>query len=187
MGDDGDTKYIHVHSLPEPYLELLETLFVERTHELFKEPEVLAWFKKNALAVSSQIKATTRSLACEQHDAIPLSVSRHVVLTDIQTLLGFLPSSVTGSSYHMYDPLPPSDSISGYDINDRMRSGRGGAAAGGGNGNFFENILETLLAGRRLPAQRMHEIRQLIEREMQQGGRLPGAFPEEEGDDDGQP
>lgn len=161
-------------------MELLETLFVERTHELFKEPEVLAWFKKNALGVSKQLKDTTRSLECEQHDAIPLSVSRHVVLTDIQTLLGFLPSSVTASSYHMYDPLPPSDSISGYDINDRMRSG--GAGVAGGNGNFFENILETLLAGRRLPAQRMQEIRQLIEREMQQGGRLPGAFPEE-GDD----
>ncbi|KAI7884602.1 DUF654-domain-containing protein [Lichtheimia hyalospora FSU 10163] len=178
LGESSDDASF-VQSLPEPYLELLETLFVERTHELFKEPEVLAWFKENALAVTKQLKNTTRSLECEQHDAIPLSVSRHVVLTDIQTLLGFLPSSVTASSYHMYDPLPPSDSISGYDINDRMRSGGGAAAAAGGNGNFFENILETLLAGRRLPAQRMQEIRQLIEREMQQEGRLPGAFPED--------
>ncbi|KAI7851357.1 transcriptional repressor TCF25-domain-containing protein [Circinella umbellata] len=177
LGESGLDDQPFLHTTTNTYLDLLQQLFVERTFELFKEPEVLAWLKENAQAVSTKLNNAHKKVDCVQNEEIPLSVSRHIVLTDIQRLLSYLPSAVTSESYHMYDPLPPPDSVTGYDLSDRMR--QSGASTDQG---FFDNILRNLLGGRRLPQERMREIQNLVEelREQQQnqrGDQLPGAFP----------
>ncbi|KAI9249156.1 transcriptional repressor TCF25-domain-containing protein [Phascolomyces articulosus] len=182
LGESGLDDQPFLQTSTNSYLDLLQQLFVERTYELFKEPEVFAWLKENAQAVSTKLKNAHKRVDCTDNEEIPLSVSRHIVLTDIQRLLSYLPSAVTSESYHMYDPLPPPDSVTAYDLSDRMR--QPGPAGQG----FFNNILQNLLGDRRLPADRMREIHDLVrqvrqEQQNQRGDQLPGTFPGAEYDD----
>ncbi|KAI9495455.1 transcriptional repressor TCF25-domain-containing protein [Zychaea mexicana] len=181
LGESGFDDQPFLQTSPNVYLDLLQQLFVERTYELFKEPEVLSWLKENARAVANKLQNAYKRVDCAQNEEIPLTISRHIVLTDIQQLLSYLPSSVTSESYHMYDPLPPPDSVVGYDLDDRMRQ------AGSADQGFLDNILRNLLGGRRLPADRMREIRGLVqqarEQQNQRGDQLPGAFPQDDDDD----
>lgn len=152
------------------YLDLLIALFVERTFEFFKEPEVLEWLKSNArLVVEKDLVDASKAHAkvdCVQSDEIPLSVSRHIVLLDIQQLLSYLPSSIKSSSFHMYDPLPPPDSIRAYEHNGRAD---GPILPGLGNlPRWLGELINT------------HGLRQL--REQLRQHRIPGAFPEDEDD-----
>ncbi|KAF7727925.1 Transcription factor 25, partial [Apophysomyces ossiformis] len=191
--------WLSAQTLPNPYLELLQRLFVERAAELWKEPEaspcsngfVISWLKANlrfTLQNNDQGGVTaSQYLDCAQKDQVPLSVSRHTILSDIQSVLTYVPSSVTSTSYHMYDPLPPPDSETGYDINNRLRTRgvgrtRGGDETRGGLMGMIRQLLH-YPDGRPVPPA---EIFQMIE-EMnnREGAGIPGEFPhDEEGDEE---
>lgn len=128
----------------------------------------------------------------ELNKEIPLSVCRHIVLSDIQSLLAYLPSSVTNASFNMYDPLPPANSTTGYDINERIRARGGSGNNPAAANNMFDQLIQTLRGAsraRQVPADTVNAIRQMIENMGLYGGgqpgdRLPGAFPEDDAEDE---
>lgn len=194
--------------IPNEYMDIMQLSYIERTHEMYKEPEVLEWLKINGdLGLDYPVQnpqVIQQKLLCEQKEEVPLSVCRYIVLVDIQKLMSYLPSSVTGSSYQMFDPLPPADSVTQYDIEERMRS------SGGGIGNAIRNLptdarglvamLQNLLGGgqgAQLPQMTQDQIRQIMAEleqvRLQRADQAPGAFPggaddfEEEDEEDYNP
>ncbi|KAI7884726.1 transcriptional repressor TCF25-domain-containing protein [Mucor mucedo] len=174
--------------IPNAYMDIMQLSYIERTHEMWKEPEVLEWLKINGdLCLDytvSHPNVIQQKLLCEQKNEIPLSVCRYIVLIDIQKLMSYLPSSVTSQSYQMYDPLPPVDSETMYDINERMRTrGPGGAGIPDGLRNMLQGIL-----GRNVPLPDMtrEDIQRMIselERAREERrDQVPGAFPGAEDD-----
>lgn len=147
----------------------------------------MTWFKENANAVLKSGRLEDATTTTTDHpfakaNDIPLNISRHIVLIDIQSLLSFLPSSVTSTSYHMYDPLPPPDSESGYDIEERMRNQPDLSEERTG---FISTIIRNLLGGRHgteETALMLEEILGRVHNQYADARGVPGAFP---GDDDG--
>ncbi|KAI9286552.1 transcriptional repressor TCF25-domain-containing protein [Umbelopsis sp. AD052] len=197
-----------------PYLNLLIQLFVQRNFTLWKEPEVIAWLFENthtALArfdahatkpdeeVQAGLDVRTKAAVFfpidvdkDPHHGIPLSVSRHILISDIERLLAFIPDEVKQRSHHMHDPLPPLDSVSPYnDVDtaegrDRNRTRR--VLQPGARGNLV-NMLNNLLGGvggRRLGQDANQRLREMIGMLEQQQmpeivqDRFPGAFPEDD-------
>lgn len=165
----------------------MQLSYIERTYEMWKEPEVLEWLKINGSQILNQIvqnpSVIQRKLLCQAKDQVPLSLCRYIVLIDIQKLMSYLPSSITNQSYQMYDPLPPSDSTTQYDINERMRQTGGGRSRAGDIGNMV-NVLRNLLGGadnRGINPENQQQIRQLMAEleqvRRQNAGQAPGAFP----------
>jgi hypothetical protein len=168
-------------------MEIMQLSYIERTYEMWKEPEVLEWLKANGSQVLDYIVQNPgviqRKLLCQAKDQVPLSLCRYIVLIDIQKLMSYLPSSITNQSYQMYDPLPPADSTTQYDINERMRQTGGGRSRSSDIGNMM-NVLRNLLGGaenRGINPENQQQIRQLMA-ELEQVRRqnavqAPGAFP----------
>ncbi|KAL0088026.1 transcriptional repressor TCF25-domain-containing protein [Phycomyces blakesleeanus] len=176
-------------NLTNNYLDLLIWTFVERSDSLWKEPEVIQWLKYNIKAVvqmpaKSRISAYTRVPCVEK--GIPLSISRHIVMADVQRLLRYLPSSITSASYHMYDPLPPPDSISSYDINERMSSRGRGTQNNSAPGGWIAAMQDLLRGqglgggGRQITPETADMVRRLMEDMNAAQDRLPGTFPEDD-------
>ncbi|KAG0169253.1 Transcription factor 25 [Apophysomyces sp. BC1021] len=182
---DGNN-WFFVQTMPDSYLDLLQWLFVERVAELWKEPEANI---RSTIQKNMRVGATAhKQLECAQKDDIPLSVSRHTIMSDIQSVLSYLPPSITSASYHMHDPLPPPDSETAYDINDRIRArgnGRVGRAAEtpGGLLAMMQQFLRGP-EGRQVPEETAVQIRQLMQELNERQDRIPGAFPENEEDND---
>ncbi|ORZ05263.1 transcriptional repressor TCF25-domain-containing protein [Absidia repens] len=180
------------------YLTLLLALYIHRTHELWKEPEVLSWFKSNAhhvLKDSSYHNKALTDLPChyktkEDDTSLPLNLCRHVLLLDQRELLSMLPRSVTNTTYYANDPLPPPDSTTGYDIDERMRTRRNNRRNETQQGGILA-MLQGLLGARQLDATQRQQIRQAMDQFTAMtgnngGDQIPGAFPgqDEEDDDD---
>ncbi|RCH81654.1 Transcription factor 25, partial [Rhizopus stolonifer] len=165
--------------VPNPYMDMIQLAYVERTYDMWKEPEVLGWLKANRV-VDVQPHRVQLKLMCQQKDTMPLSMSRYIVLMDQQSLMGYLPSSVTSQSYQMYDPLPPSDSTTQYDLDDRMRTNpmMGGLPTDAGG---LMAMLRNLLGQHRMPAADQEHIRQVMteleQLREQRADQAPGAFP----------
>lgn len=175
--------------IPNEYMDIMQLSYIERTSEMWKEPEVLEWLKINGDLILDKVVANPSTiqvkLSCQEKDQVPLSVSRYIVLIDIQKLMSYLPSSVTSQSYQMYDPLPPADSVTQYDINDRMRQGSGLTRGGiptdaGGLLNMLQNLLGRG-GGAQLPQMTQDQIRQIMAEleqvRRQSADQVPGAFP----------
>ncbi|KAH8550823.1 transcriptional repressor TCF25-domain-containing protein [Umbelopsis sp. PMI_123] len=197
-----------------PYLNLLIQLFVQRNFTLWKEPEVIAWlfenthtalarFDANATKADEDVQAgldvRTKSalyfpadVENDPHHGIPLNVSRHILISDIERLLAFIPDEIKQRSHHMHDPLPPPDSISPYQDVDtaegRARQRTRRVLQPGARGNLV-NMLNNLLGGaggHRLGQEATQHLREMIGMLEQQQvpeivqDRFPGAFPDEE-------
>ncbi|KAL9544444.1 hypothetical protein MBANPS3_007622 [Mucor bainieri] len=171
-------------------MEIIQLSYIERTFEMWKEPEVLEWFKgvgsSTLSAVVSQPQTIQQKLLCEEKDSVPLSVSRYIVLIDIQKLLSYLPRGVTSTSYHMYDPLPPPDSEVSYDTRERMSVGSGFRGLRLGNGGQMDaqtviNAVRELLASNQLAPASQEEAQQLLQElerhRADNANHIPGAFP----------
>ncbi|KAL0138098.1 transcriptional repressor TCF25-domain-containing protein [Mucor lusitanicus] len=175
--------------IPNEYMEIVQLSYIERTFEMWKEPEVLEWFKgvgsSTLPVVVSQPQKIQQKLLCQEKDAVPLSVSRYIVLIDIQKLMSYLPWGVTSTSYHMYDPLPPPDSESSYSTRERASLGAGsGVHIGDGrqmDAQTVINAVRELLASNRLAPASQAEAQALLE-ELERHradnvNHVPGAFP----------
>ncbi|RUO96534.1 transcriptional repressor TCF25-domain-containing protein, partial [Jimgerdemannia flammicorona] len=186
-----------------PYLNLLIRLFVERNFALWKEPEVISWLKSTILATLPLLEDASDPTVQEglrlrttdyPNIPVPDNLSRHILISDHQALLHYLPPEVTSQSYHMYDPLPPPDSIGPYDDDASGRSGNGTAA---GAAHDVMAMLRNLLpwgdqaaAGGRAGQLRMQprELAEQIEafaaaRGAVNDGRVPGQFPGGDGEE----
>lgn len=197
-----------------PYLNLLIQLFVQRNFTLWKEPEVIAWLFENthtALArfdahgtkadeeVQAGLDVRTKAalffptdVENDPHHGIPLNVSRHILIADIERLLAFIPNEIKQRSHHMHDPLPPLDSVSLYNDTDtaegRDRNRTRRVLQPGARGNLV-NMLNNLLGGaggRRLGQEANQRLREMIGMLEQQQmpeivqDRFPGAFPDDD-------
>ncbi|KAI8388402.1 transcriptional repressor TCF25-domain-containing protein [Radiomyces spectabilis] len=165
-------------TINDPYLDLLLWLAVERNHELWKEPEVLQWLKQTAHQVKAQDDLAYQQVRCSENRDIPLNVCRHVIMSEIRKCLSYLPTSVTGTDYHMYDPLPPPDSVSGYDINDRIRRGHGSGAQAAPTGILarIQNFLDGM--GGNVSPETADQIREMMAEVRRRMDTLPGTFPD---------
>ncbi|KAI8642380.1 transcriptional repressor TCF25-domain-containing protein [Parasitella parasitica] len=171
--------------IPNEYMDIMQLSYIERTFEMWKEPEVLEWLKgvgsSTLPMVVSQPKKIQQKLLCDEKENVPLSVCRYIVLIDIQKLLSYLPPNITSSSYQMYDPLPPADSETMYDINERMRSSSTSFGRIPTDARGLMDMMRNMLGANQLPAGDQEQVRQLLgelERlRRENANQAPGAFP----------
>ncbi|KAJ3250183.1 Transcription factor 25 [Chytriomyces hyalinus] len=109
----------------ESAIHLLIMLYVERCHHLWKEPSALSWLRETARALAAATEktdATNNASAVDVYpDGLPLNVSRHVYVSDFQSLVPLLPDDARALSLNAFDPMPPSAEDDGAE---------GGAGAG---------------------------------------------------------
>jgi hypothetical protein len=163
-------------------LNALQTIYAERSFELFKEPEVLSWLLEHHH--QQDISFSPKDLKCKANGELPQNIARFLLLVDNQRLLALVPSKYTSQSYQMYDPLPPSDSETMYDINERMRSS---------SLRSFPTDVREIVDGLqqiwrqgqgRLPPEALGRLRQmmteLVQTQQQEGDQIPGTFPQDD-------
>ncbi|KAI8089506.1 transcriptional repressor TCF25-domain-containing protein [Halteromyces radiatus] len=167
----------------DDYLTLLLTMYVDRIKDLWKEPEVLNWLQVNishVLKDNSYHNGALTSIPRENssnEDALPMNVCRHVLLQDRREWLSLLPRSVTDETYYASDPLPPPDSVTGYDLDERMRVRRNNPRDTSQGGLLA--MLQALVAGGQLAPGNQQRIREVMNQIRGRSGRdqIPGAFP----------
>ncbi|XP_062501672.1 ribosome quality control complex subunit TCF25-like isoform X2 [Corticium candelabrum] len=101
-------------------LNQLISLFIERSHSLWKIPEVLLWLERNARIVCQRVDnqdpLIQRYKTCRvsRYQGTPRNIYRHIILSDYRNVLSSLPREIAEKPVMMHDPLPPLDSVSSY-------------------------------------------------------------------------
>ncbi|KAI9005909.1 transcriptional repressor TCF25-domain-containing protein [Gaertneriomyces semiglobifer] len=96
-------------------IQLLVDLYVERTHSLWKLPETLQWLRDNVVVVLSQIGTkgwsetlqNQRGLKNAFATELPRNVSRHIFLSEFQSVSANLPPEALAAGVEAHNPLPP--------------------------------------------------------------------------------
>ncbi|CAI8041377.1 Transcription factor 25 [Geodia barretti] len=102
-------------------LKLLMKLYVERSHSLWKEPEVLTWLEANCRVAVARandkdpLNTDFRAKAVKRYSRVPRNIYRHILISDLDHVVSALPPDMTQTSINSYDPLPPPDSTCGYE------------------------------------------------------------------------
>lgn len=108
-------------------LRVLIKLYIERSHSLWKEPEVISWLEQNCRQVIVRVdsKDPLVEICTERRSrryvGTPANVCRHVVVSEFEQVVAALPKEVTSKPITMYDPLPPEDSVAGYSRPERVQ------------------------------------------------------------------
>ncbi|XP_072802977.1 ribosome quality control complex subunit TCF25 isoform X1 [Vicugna pacos] len=103
-----------------PALSQLVSLYLGRSHSLWKEPATMSWLEENVHKVLQAVDAGDPAVeACESrrkvlYQCAPRNIHRHVVLSEIKEAVAALPPDVTTQSVLGFDPLPPLDTIYSY-------------------------------------------------------------------------
>ncbi|TKC38621.1 hypothetical protein EI555_010159 [Monodon monoceros] len=103
-----------------PALSQLVSLYLGRSHFLWKEPATMSWLEENVHEVLQAVDAGDPAVeACENRRKVlyqraPRNIHRHVVLSEIKEAIAALPPDVSTQSVLGYDPLPPLDTIYSY-------------------------------------------------------------------------
>ncbi|NXL48891.1 TCF25 factor, partial [Podilymbus podiceps] len=103
-----------------PALNQLTSLYVGRTHSLWKDPAVMAWLETNVHAVLRMVDARDPLVEDSEHkrkmryQGAPRNVYRHIILSEMKEAMAALPLEVTSQPVMGFDPLPPLDSIVSY-------------------------------------------------------------------------
>ncbi|KAI4559173.1 hypothetical protein MJT46_019928, partial [Ovis ammon polii x Ovis aries] len=103
-----------------PALSQLVSLYLGRSHFLWKEPATMSWLEENVHKVLQAVDAGDPAVeACESRRKVlyqraPRNIHRHVVLSEIKEAVAALPPDVTTQSVLGFDPLPPLDTIYSY-------------------------------------------------------------------------
>lgn len=153
----------------EGCVRLLETLYVERTHTLWKAPAVLEWLQRNAntivvqLHLSSQSEkagtqkdtggSSTSSLHAMAEEAtkrrqthyhgLPRNMLRHVVISEFDSILSLVPPTSDLHGVRAHDPIPPLGVRTVYD--DLLEADR--LAANAHNLGTVEMFLRSIIPG----------------------------------------
>lgn len=102
------------------------SLYLGRSHFLWKEPATMSWLEENVRAVLQTVDAGDPAVeACENRRKVlyqraPRNIHRHVILSEIKEAVAALPPDVTTQSVMGFDPLPPSDTIYSYVRPERL-------------------------------------------------------------------
>ncbi|XP_015729867.1 transcription factor 25 isoform X2 [Coturnix japonica] len=103
-----------------PALNQLTSLYVGRTHSLWKDPAVMAWLETNVHEVLRMVDARDPLVEESEHkrkmryQSAPRNIYRHVILSEMKEATAALPLEVTSQPVMGFDPLPPLDSIISY-------------------------------------------------------------------------
>lgn len=109
-----------------PALGQLVSLYLGRSHFLWKEPAIMSWLEENVREVLQAVDAGDPAVeVCENRRKVlyqraPRNIHRHVILSEIKEAVAALPSDVTTQSVMGFDPLPPLDTIYSYVRPERM-------------------------------------------------------------------
>ncbi|NP_001092647.1 ribosome quality control complex subunit TCF25 [Bos taurus] len=109
-----------------PALSQLVSLYLGRSHFLWKEPATMSWLEENVHKVLQVVDAGDPAVeACESRRKVlyqraPRNIHRHVVLSEIKEAVAALPPDVTTQSVLGFDPLPPLDTIYSYVRPERL-------------------------------------------------------------------
>ncbi|XP_057655080.1 transcription factor 25 [Diorhabda carinulata] len=126
-----------------PALTQLILLYVNRSYHIWKDSDLIPWLEKNVHETLDRVEKNDPIIneydlkrMKSFHGSLPLSISRHILLSDIK---GVSPMTDESSGPVMsFDPLPPKDSINLY-----TRPKRPAFTQQGGNtlGIFFRSFL----------------------------------------------
>ncbi|KAJ2659305.1 hypothetical protein IWW48_003548 [Coemansia sp. RSA 1200] len=110
------------------HMQLLVRLFAERSAALYRVPEVIRWLQEGLRLALARIDASgtadgdtafverkrrVQSAMCSY--VVPESVSRHVLVADMEALKAGLPDRIrSATESYAFDPLPPPDNIDPY-------------------------------------------------------------------------
>ncbi|KAF7469332.1 Hypothetical predicted protein [Marmota monax] len=109
-----------------PALTQLVSLYLGRSHFLWKEPATMSWLEENVREVLQAVDAGDPAVeACENrrkmlYQRAPRNIHRHVILSEIREAVAALPPDVTTQSVMGFDPLPPLDTIYSYVRPERL-------------------------------------------------------------------
>nr|XP_020029192.1 transcription factor 25 isoform X2 [Castor canadensis] len=109
-----------------PALSQLVSLYLGRSHFLWKEPATMSWLEENVREVLQAVDAGDPTVeACENRRKVlyqraPRNIHRHVILSEIKEAVAALPPDVTTQSVMGFDPLPPLDTIYSYVRPERL-------------------------------------------------------------------
>jgi len=106
-------------------LNQLIALYVGRCQTIWKQTEVLDWLVENAKYLTENLDkyedemttAESRRNTCFRLS--PQNVLRHILTSEIKEAVERLPIEVRSQSVMTHDPLPPDDSVIGYERPDR--------------------------------------------------------------------
>ncbi|XP_012512612.1 PREDICTED: transcription factor 25 [Propithecus coquereli] len=131
-----------------PALSQLVSLYLGRSHFLWKEPATMSWLEENVRQVLQAVDAGDPAVeACESRRKVlyqraPRNIHRHVILSEIKEAVAALPPDVTTQSVMGFDPLPPLDTIYSYVRPERISPvSRGNTIA-----LFFRSLLPNYTA-----------------------------------------
>ncbi|XP_041878762.1 transcription factor 25 [Corvus kubaryi] len=103
-----------------PALNQLTSLYVGRTHALWKDPAVMAWLEPHVHEVLRMVEAGDALVQEAEHkrkiryQSAPRNIYRHIILSEMKEATAALPLEVTSQPVMGFDPLPPLDSIVSY-------------------------------------------------------------------------
>ncbi|NXD39023.1 TCF25 factor, partial [Copsychus sechellarum] len=103
-----------------PALNQLTSLYVGRTHALWKDPAVMAWLEPHVHEVLRMVEAQDVLVQEAEHkrkiryQSAPRNIYRHIILSEMKEATAALPLEVTSQPVMGFDPLPPLDSIVSY-------------------------------------------------------------------------
>nr|XP_030138347.3 transcription factor 25 [Taeniopygia guttata] len=103
-----------------PALNQLTSLYVGRTHALWKDLAVMAWLEPHVHEVLRMVDAQDALVQEAEHkrkiryQSAPRNIYRHIILSEMKEATAALPLEVTSQPVMDFDPLPPLDSIVSY-------------------------------------------------------------------------
>ncbi|KAM3665375.1 ribosome quality control complex subunit TCF25 [Ammospiza maritima maritima] len=109
-----------------PALNQLTSLYVGRTHALWKDPAVMAWLEPHVHEVLRMVDARNALVQEAEHkrkiryQSAPRNIYRHIILSEMKEATAALPLEVTSQPVMGFDPLPPLDSIVSYTRPERL-------------------------------------------------------------------
>ncbi|XP_060074538.1 ribosome quality control complex subunit TCF25-like [Ylistrum balloti] len=126
-----------------PALKQLIGLYIGRCNSCWKQPEVLEWLEKNVKVVLQRVDNKDpmveefRVRRLSRYQGTPRNILRHILISEIQDATAALPPDIANTTVLSYDPLPPLDSVCGYDRPVRRRA----VEDAGALSTFFRSLL----------------------------------------------
>lgn len=126
-----------------PALKQLIGLYIGRCNSCWKQPEVLEWLERNVNIVLQRVDEKDgmveqcRTKRQSRYQGTPRNILRHILISEIKDATAALPPDIANSTVLSYDPLPPLDSVCGYERPARRRA----VEDAGALSTFFRSLL----------------------------------------------
>ncbi|OWF35632.1 transcription factor 25-like [Mizuhopecten yessoensis] len=126
-----------------PALKQLIGLYIGRCYSCWKQPEVLEWLERNVKVVLQRVDnkdsmvEQCRIKRLSRYQGTPRNILRHILISEIKDATAALPPDIANTTVLSYDPLPPLDSVCGYNRPERPRA----VEDAGALSTFFRSLL----------------------------------------------